>query len=120
MRRQLELIPQLEIPPAQKRRINRQKHSLEPRFLRPLYQLDTMLPTLKQIQLQHIRIRPTDLRHLLQRLGRKRTQPHRNAHIPARVRGADLAVRVREALHGGRGDAEGGRVFVAEDLDAGV
>lgn len=120
MSRQRELVPDLEVPPAQHRRINRQHDSLVPGLLRTLNQTATLLLVLEQVQLKHIRDLAAGLAHVFKRARRETAQPHRYPFRPARPCRCYLAVAVREALHCCRRDAQRDRVAVAEDGHARV
>jgi hypothetical protein len=116
VRRQLELIPNLQVPTPQNRRINRQKHSLVSRLFGPLEQFNTVLSFLKQIQLQHVRIIPVGFRHFFQSGGCKGRQAHCNTHFLAGAGGTYFAVRVRKPLHCCWRYAQGDTIAVAKEF----
>lgn len=121
VRRQLELVPDLQIPTAEKRRIDRKKHGFEPGLLGPRDQFAAVLALLEEVQLQHVGDQALGLfGHFLQTLGRETAQAHRYAGFLARARRAQLAIRVREALHSRRRHAQGDTVRMAEESDRGV
>jgi len=117
---QSKLVPDLEIPAAQHRCIDREHDSLIASFLRALDQAEALRLVLKQIQLQDIRDLAARLAHILQRARREAAQAHRDTLRAARSCRRDLAVRVCQALHCGWRHAQRDHAAMAEDGDAAV
>lgn len=114
MARQFELVPDLEVSTAEDWSVHGQEDRFEAGLLRSLDQLAAVFPVLEQVQLQHSRVVAARPRHILERAGRERTEAHDHAILPTRPRRGELTIRMGQALHRGRGDANGDAVPVPE------
>lgn len=96
---EFELVPDLEVPPPQHRRVYRQQHGFVASLLGALDQLAAVLLLLEQVQLQDVGDVAARGTHVLERARREAAQAHHDALGRARPRRRELAVRVCEPLH---------------------
>jgi len=117
---QFELVAYLEVAPAEHGRVHGQQNGLVAGLFGAVDQFEAVCALLEEVELQHIGVVAAGLGDVFERAGAEGGQAHDYALGSAGASGCNFTVRVRKALHGSWGDAEGGAVRVAEDTDRGV